>query len=454
MIAIHPITSVTRKDDIAYIMSCVQEGHCCSIVGVSNIGKSALLRNLCRPDVQAAYLGQSAGEFIFLYLDFNFMLGTSEQGFYELILRDLIRALEDASVDAPLVERIRDAHAQVVNPSSEFVVPLRFNESLLALGEGLGRQVVFLFDEFDAAFQQLDARIFLNLRALKDRYDQTLSYVTATVYPLPQLRAGRETDEFCELFSHHTHYLAPLNEDDARLYLADRAHLTDPKLEDQDIEFIIRTAGGHPGLLDATYQATIAAKEEARHIRGTNEIHYEAVREKLHGDINVRTECAKLWSDLSEDEQLSLLALVTGIGETTPQAKASLREKHILTDEDQTLSPLFTAFVERQGLARRDRPRGVRLDVEAGDVYVDGELVPALTELEYRLMLLLYGNMDKICDKYSIVEAVWGESYIDQVDDARIEKLIGRLRQKIEPDPLNPKYLITIRGRGYKLVSR
>jgi two-component system response regulator RegX3 len=39
------------------------------------------------------------------------------------------------------------------------------------------------------------------------------------------------------------------------------------------------------------------------------------------------------------------------------------------------------------------------------------------------------------------------------VDDARIEKLVSRLRQKIEPDAANPKYLITMRGRGYKLLE-
>ena len=52
-----------------------------------------------------------------------------------------------------------------------------------------------------------------------------------------------------------------------------------------------------------------------------------------------------------------------------------------------------------------------------------------------------------------MVEAVWGEDYIDEVDDARIEKLVSRLRQKLEPDAANPHYLITVRGRGYKLVE-
>jgi two-component system response regulator RegX3 len=55
-------------------------------------------------------------------------------------------------------------------------------------------------------------------------------------------------------------------------------------------------------------------------------------------------------------------------------------------------------------------------------------------------------------DKYSIVADVWGEGYLDDVDDARIEKLISRLRQKIEPDPAAPRFLTTVRGRGYRLA--
>ena len=92
----------------------------------------------------------------------------------------------------------------------------------------------------------------------------------------------------------------------------------------------------------------------------------------------------------------------------------------------------------------------MHLDLEAGEVYVDGNAVPVLTDLEYRLMLLLYGQIDGICDKYRIVESVWGEDYIEEVDDARIEKLVSRLRQKIESDPSDPRYLVTVRGAGYK----
>ena len=96
----------------------------------------------------------------------------------------------------------------------------------------------------------------------------------------------------------------------------------------------------------------------------------------------------------------------------------------------------------------------LRVDVESGNVWVEGRPIEPLTKLEYRLLRLLYENANKLCDKYRIVKEVWGEDYIDQVDDSRIEKLVSRLRRKIEPDPAHPQFIITVRGRGYKLRSK
>jgi DNA-binding response OmpR family regulator len=112
----------------------------------------------------------------------------------------------------------------------------------------------------------------------------------------------------------------------------------------------------------------------------------------------------------------------------------------------------FADFVQRQHIARRPGPHvGLRVDADSGEVWVNGVQAPTLTNLEYRLLLLLYGRLGKIVTKYDVVEAVWGEDYIDEVDDARIEKLISRLRQKIEKDPSSAELLVTETG-GYRLV--
>jgi two-component system response regulator RegX3 len=100
---------------------------------------------------------------------------------------------------------------------------------------------------------------------------------------------------------------------------------------------------------------------------------------------------------------------------------------------------------------QKELPGGVWVDEDAGDVWIGGSRIEALTDLEYKLLALLYRRVNKLTDKYEIVESVWGTDYIDEVDDARIEKLVSRLRAKIEPDAANPRYLLTVRGRGYKL---
>jgi two-component system response regulator RegX3 len=122
--------------------------------------------------------------------------------------------------------------------------------------------------------------------------------------------------------------------------------------------------------------------------------------------------------------------------------------------EGKIFSPIFAEFVSRRGRSPDVDAQGVYLDSDSGDVWVDGIRVPVLTDLEYRLLELLYERRDKLTDKYQIVTAVWGEEYLGDVDDARVEKLISRLRSKVEPDPSEPCYIITRRGRGYKLLSK
>ena len=112
---------------------------------------------------------------------------------------------------------------------------------------------------------------------------------------------------------------------------------------------------------------------------------------------------------------------------------------------------LLQEFVRRKTVTQPVAPTRLWVNVESGDVLVDGKAVETLTSLEYRLMLLLFYNVDKIVDRYQLVTEVWGEEYLDEVEDARIEKLISRLRQKIEPDPSNPRFLMTVRSRGYRL---
>jgi hypothetical protein len=423
-------------------------------VGVSNTGKSTLLRAIARPSVRQDLLEEQARGQVFVYVDFNLMLEATEQGFYELILRCLMEELSHGQAGAEFLGRLSSAYETLVAPPTTFQISLSFTEGLTAVCQGLRNNLVLLFDEFDEPYEQIDGRAFLNLRALKDKYRKRLSFVTATNRRLSNIRRGRDVDEFVELFEPFTRILGPLEQADVDHTVAWVAESEGYTFDDEDRGFIRHHADGHLGLVLSITRALGEVTGETVRDAGQDWLIHRQVREQLDAELNVQAECRKLWDDLIETQQDALIAVVGAEQEADQRAIESLRTKGVLhRHEPLIFSPVFEGFVRRQRLTRRRRQEGVRLDVESGNVWVDGRKTPTLTDLEYRLLLLLYGRLNKICDKYQIVEAVWGEDYIDQVDDARIDKLLSRLRAKVEPDPRNPSYIITVRGRGYRLVS-
>lgn len=89
----------------------------------------------------------------------------------------------------------------------------------------------------------------------------------------------------------------------------------------------------------------------------------------------------------------------------------------------------------------------LRLNKDGCCLYKQGNLIE-LNAKEYKLVLLLMENPQKVFTKKQLYNAVWDEDYY--YDDNTIMVHISHIRSKIESDPQNPEYLKTIRGIGYK----
>lgn len=102
----------------------------------------------------------------------------------------------------------------------------------------------------------------------------------------------------------------------------------------------------------------------------------------------------------------------------------------------------------------RDTPfPDLEIDVAGGVVRVDRRVVN-LAPKEFALLAFLHQRSGQICSKDDIAEAVWPEYQAEGVYDYQVENLMRRLRSKLELDPANPQLLLTVRGLGYKLVTR
>lgn len=442
-----------RRLDVQNLLEYLYSMLCVQVVGFSNVGKSALLRLLAQPDVWTQELGEAGQEFLVIYVDCNRMLEMSDQGFYELVLR----CLQESSPELATLDELSAAYEMLVAPASEFQVPLGFNRGLTAALQHTPEKVALLFDEFDEPFAQIDSRVFLNLRALRDRFSSKLVYVTATGKPLHNQRDGQHAAEFCELFAQHVWFLAPLTRPDVERLVHRYVQAYEVEFIAADLDLIHEWAGGHPNLvegvctlLDRCLDASDSVLSEPT---ARWEVHQQVVR-ALRADEHLTGECNKIWRGCSEEEQEELVGLYTAEHEMNETALARLARRYLVKKVEgrsQPFSRLFAEFVRRRAM-ERNASASLWVDAASGDVLINGEPVDPLTNLEYRLILLLFQNVDRIVDKYQIVTEVWGEHYLDEVDDARVEKLVSRLRQKIEPDASEPRFVTTVRGRGYRLA--
>jgi two-component system response regulator RegX3 len=89
----------------------------------------------------------------------------------------------------------------------------------------------------------------------------------------------------------------------------------------------------------------------------------------------------------------------------------------------------------------------VRMDVERHTVSVGGNGVQ-LPLKEFELLEMLLRNAGRVLTRMQLIDRVWGADYVG--DTKTLDVHVKRLRAKIEPDPALPRYLVTVRGLGYK----
>jgi two-component system response regulator RegX3 len=120
--------------------------------------------------------------------------------------------------------------------------------------------------------------------------------------------------------------------------------------------------------------------------------------------------------------------------ELLARIKAVLRR---LAEPEELLSPTLEA-----GL--------VRMDVERHTVTVGGVSTP-LPLKEFELLEMLLRNAGRVLTRIQLMDRVWGSDYVG--DTKTLDVHIKRLRAKIEPDPANPRHIVTVRGLGYKFEA-
>lgn len=109
-----------------------------------------------------------------------------------------------------------------------------------------------------------------------------------------------------------------------------------------------------------------------------------------------------------------------------------------------------TSTIAADAATRPVRVNGVEIDPARRRVVVDGREV-GLTDQEFRLLLLLATHAGIVFSRDALLAKIWrGDTFVTV---RSVDTLVKRLRRRIEPDPSEPRFLLTVWGVGYKFAD-
>jgi DNA-binding winged helix-turn-helix (wHTH) protein len=446
---VHPVGF--RYDEAKQVFDYIRAGESASVIGVSGIGKSNLLRHLCNWQNQSKHLKSAADSTIIVLVNFHYAPDYSNRTIYSLILSQLEFLNDDSErpqLTSDIINNISRQHEKLLDVGDDVLKTQRyFDLALRPILAGTDQHLVLLFDQFDPVYQEADAQLFANLRALREAYKYRVSYILFTRDFLPNLiETDAAREEFYELMVLNLIGLHPYNEIDSMSLVQRIAHRHQLYWDEDIARNLYRITGGHAGLLRASY---LSCAKDNLDLTGDLSVDVTTLLSLPVVDM----ECQKFWNSFSliEKRTFSRQAHDIGLDEQNNDVMRQLQFKGMLTEYTtvDVFSPLFKEYIKKQENVWQ---RPLFFDESTRQVWVLGQPKPALTRLEYQLFKALYDRLDEIVTKDELIEAVWPEA-MGGITNENLTTTIGRLRKKIEPNPGTQRFLENVRNQGYKLSA-
>jgi len=336
-----------REDIVSAAMNCIAAGESCSLVGISGIGKSALLRHVSRTEVKGHFLGESSSRFLFVVVDCNLIAEVSEWGAFEFFLNQIARALD--SIEDPalgdLVQQLNGLYSEVEAKQDRFLAQRHLSRSVGLILKNQFDKIVFFLDEFDGVLRQIDSQFLNNLRGLRDEYRPQVVYVTLTrhLFPLIRQDVKKKAESFFEIFR-NTFALAPYNREQAHHVLLELMADSKFKLEESGIRYVVFATGGHSGLIKGAFE----------YLRKRPLVESKDMLIEMAEDSVIRDESRKIWGSLTSHEQRVLSRVARGelLQDSDNDIVSHLKMKGVLTERSGSgltlFSPLFAFFIKQQ----------------------------------------------------------------------------------------------------------
>lgn len=444
----------TRFKEIEKILSFVKEGHSCQLIGIPGTGRANLLGLLpYNKNVRIKHLGDNQKWFHFVLLNFSEIRKKPLLDATKFIFLGLLDSLRERKMDKEYAA-VNTIFKEGLGLNDEMVLFQGLKKTIDFLAVEKELTIVFLFDRFEEYVPTVTSDFFANLRILRNRAKYRFSVVFSTNRPLDDMLEPIFFSDFYEFMAGKNVYLPLLDKPGLDFRISYLEKITGKKVDKKILDEIMKLTGKHGSLARHCLEAILAAAtfDVATNNEQSATSNQPLVTSSELGEFflkqkPVRSVLFGIWNSLNPFEQ-NLLTLLNFADQDIFYLKnVGLIDKNKLT------IPLLKEYaLEKNKLSAENETiifNEVSNEIKKGDLVISDKL----TSSEFKLLKLLISNAEKIVDREEIIKAVWGnlESTAGVTDQA-LDQLIFRLRKKIETDPNKPRFIQTIKGRGFKFT--
>lgn len=458
-----------RAQQIETLADWIWRGVSGSVVGLGGAGKSNLLGFLChRPEVLDTYLPAQADPVLLVAVDLNNLPAHSLSTFYRVILRSFYEsrtALTKSKNLLALQQTITDLYLANRAADDPFLCQSALHELLWHV-QAQRVRVVLVMDRFDKFCQSATPEMTDTLRGLRDRFKDTLCYLVGMRQEVVYLADPTVLGELYELLDTYVVWVGPMNESDARQMIAEESAPDMPS--EEETSHLLALTGRYPALLKAACHWWLTTPDKPVATKWLAALQMER-------SITYRLD--EIWSGLTQQEQFILSEVQKwqsqGSGKTKREWAGLQKQAHLphvlirlaakgLCQQGESLSAssgaswhlfsdLFTAYIANSV----GRGRGkIWLDDRSGMLYQGQTLLERLAPIRDALLRFFLKHPRLRHTKTELIMNAWHEEMRQEgVTDDSLFQAIRALRQKIEPNPAKPVYIVTWRGKpegGYQ----
>jgi DNA-binding response OmpR family regulator len=436
------------------------------VVGLTRSGKSSLLNVIAslKNDTYSAYFTQQFGlareqldKVLVVQVNCAGLSMDDPSLFWNLMDRQLMHAL-----------KIQANESATEEPGCATLEC--FAEKLLAIKQRF--QLFFLFDGFDRVLRQAHIDVWHNLRFLLEEGRGCIAYITATPRTLYDYYKDRpDTKDTAPLFSYFDPeplYLGLLEPEGVMNFIKEPSARYGVTFTDEDMTFVYNKGGQHPDLTRVLCQYLFENYQLPPKDRAT----YTALYDRLIRYFEPFYDILKQELLPTQFDALLRVAMRTNVREIPARVQGELIKLGLLAHSSKDNQPyvyseVLDHFLDEEelvgaqparGSLQRVAPLGEQEEMSTLKIWERrravqvGERLERLSPNEWKLFVYLWNRANQTCTREDLIGALSSEDA--NFTGAALDITISRLRQKIEYEPEKPRFIVTVRGRGYRFEER